>query len=138
MKATVKYLNNVQDIIPNLKKEYDIYVSNSGYPVIEVLDSEIPVFDMKNQKFEIAYKIPKELQNTLTSDDGRYYTFWITIILNDEALEYVSKVFNKKRKEIAKKQEEEKLEKKKKIAETLAAGKAKKKSEIEEEINEEL
>lgn len=127
------------DAIPNLNKEYEIYVSESGYPVIDVLDTEIPLFGMKNQEFQMVYKVPKELMSILTPDDNKFFRFNITIVLSSEAIDYVVKVMNKKRKEIAKKAEEERLEKKRKLTETLAAGKARKKEEQEsvEEINEE-
>lgn len=127
------------DAIPNLNKEYEIYVSESGYPVIDVLDTEIPLFGMKNQEFQMVYKVPKELMSILTPDDNKFFRFNITIVLSSEAIDYVVKVMNKKRKEIAKKEEQERLEKKRKLTETLAAGKARKKEEQEsvEEINEE-
>lgn len=139
MKAVIKCLNNIMDAIPNLNKEYEIYVSESGYPVIDVLDTEIPLFGMKNQEFQMVYKVPKELMSILTPDDNKFFRFNITIVLSSEAIDYVVKVMNKKRKEIAKKAEEERLEKKRKLTETLAAGKARKKEEQEsvEEINEE-
>lgn len=127
------------DAIPNLNKEYEIYVSESGYPVIDVLDTEIPLFGMKNQEFQMVYKVPKELMSILTPDDNKFFRFNITIVLSSEAIDYVVKIMNKKRKEIAKKEEQERLEKKRKLTETLAAGKARKKEEQEsvEEINEE-
>lgn len=127
------------DAIPNLNKEYEIYVSESGYPVIDVLDTEIPLFGMKNQEFQMVYKVPKELMSILTPDDNKFFRFNITIVLSSEAIDYVVKVMNKKRKELAKKEEAERLEKKRKLTETLAAGKARKKEEQEsvEEINEE-
>lgn len=139
MKAVIKCLNNIMDAIPNLNKEYEIYVSESGYPVIDVLDTEIPLFGMKNQEFQMVYKVPKELMSILTPDDNKFFRFNITIVLSSEAIDYVVKVMNKKRKEIAKKEEAERLEKKRKLTETLAAGKARKKEEQEsvEEINEE-
>lgn len=139
MKAVIKCLNNIMDAIPNLNKEYEIYVSESGYPVIDVLDTEIPLFGMKNQEFQMVYKVPKELMSILTPDDNKFFRFNITIVLSSEAIDYVVKVMNKKRKEIAKKEEQERLEKKRKLTETLAAGKARKKEEQEsvEEINEE-
>ena len=139
MKAVIKCLNNIMDAIPNLNKEYEIYVSESGYPVIDVLDTEIPLFGMKNQEFQMVYKVPKELMSILTPDDNKFFRFNITIVLSSEAIDYVVKVMNKKRKKIAKKEEQERLEKKRKLTETLAAGKARKKEEQEsvEEINEE-
>lgn len=139
MKAVIKCLNNIMDAIPNLNKEYEIYVSESGYPVIDVLDTEIPLFGMKNQEFQMVYKVPKELMSILTPDDNKFFRFNITIVLSSEAIDYVVKVMNKKRKEIAKKEEQERLEKKRKLTEALAAGKARKKEEEEsvEEINEE-
>lgn len=138
MKAVIKCLNNIMDAIPNLNKEYEIYVSESGYPVIDVLDTEIPLFGMKNQEFQMVYKVPKELMSILTPDDNKFFRFNITIVLSSEAIDYVVKVMNKKRKEIAKKAEEERLEKKRKLTEALAAGKARKKEEESvEEINEE-
>lgn len=137
MKASVKYKQNTADILPGLKKEYDIYVCQTGYPVIDVLNTEIPIFpDKLKQQFKLSYKLSREDEGKLSPDRNGFYWIDLTISIDEETRAYCEKVFTKKRKQQEKQRKEEEELRKKQLVDQLAAGKAKKKSELSDDDDE--
>ena len=57
MKATIKYTDPyVTSTFNELKKEYEIYKNSNGFYVINILDTEVPIFNQKTQTFDLFYQ----------------------------------------------------------------------------------
>lgn len=87
MKATIKYTDPyVTSIFKELKKEYEIYKNSNGFYVINVLDTEVPIFNQKTQTFDLFYKVKKTDEN-LVPDRNGFYKIELIITLDKETLE---------------------------------------------------
>ena len=133
MKVSIKYLNQYDtSIFKELKKDYEVYINAYGFPVIEIMDTEIPLFGFNHQTFDIQYKVKGEYEKLVSSDRNGNYKISIEITGTKDTFEEISKILDIKRKKDEKKRkEEENIAKQKKI-EAIKLAKEQKKKELEE------